>query len=113
MKVNKKYFYTYVKNKQSEKGKIGPFVNKDGNIINDTAANILQDQYRSVWSTPREEDKISDIYTYFNDCIDSDTSNISDSTDSDNIDNINNMSPKIETITFDRTKIRKAISGVK
>ena len=47
------------------------------------------------------------------DCIDSDNSNTIDSSDSYNIDNINNMSPKIETITFDRTKIRKAISGVK
>ena len=64
MKVNKKYFYTYVKNKQSKKGKIGPFVNKDGNIINDTAANILQNQYRSVVNSKRGRQDIRYIHIF-------------------------------------------------
>ena len=42
MKDNTKHFYTYVKQKHNDKGKIGPFVDKKGDIINDSTANILQ-----------------------------------------------------------------------
>ena len=101
MKENKKYFFTYVKNKQNNKGKIGPFVNKEGKTIDDSAANILQKQYQSVWSKPRKEDIINDFEEYFNDNASSDdiTENVS--------------TPKIDNISFTRDKIRKAIMGVK
>ena len=105
MKENKKYFFSYVKKKQNDKGMIGPFIDKEGNTINDTAANILQNQYKSVWSQPRPEDIISNIGEYFN--IDTD-----DSTNSDSI-NSSDFSPKIDHISFTRDKIRKAIMGVK
>ena len=101
MKENKKYFFTYVKHKQNNKGKIGPFVNKEGKTIDDSAANILQKQYQSVWSKPRKEDIINDVEEYFNDNASSDdiTENVS--------------TPKIDNISFTRDKIRKAIMGVK
>ena len=105
MKENKKYFFTYVKKKQNDKGKIGPFIDKEGNTINDTAANILQNQYRSVWSQPRSEDIILNIGEYF----DTDTS---DNHNSDSI-HTSGCSPKIDHISFTRDKIRKAIMGVK
>ena len=99
MKENKKYFFTYVKKKQNDKGKIGPFRDKEGNTINDTAANILQNQYRSVWSQPRSEDIILNISEYF----DTDTS---DNHNSDSI-HTSGCSPKIKHISFTIDKIRK------
>ena len=42
IKENTKIFFTYVKNKTKSKGKIGPFVKKNGTIINEVLAETLQ-----------------------------------------------------------------------
>ena len=68
-----------------------------------------------MWSTPRDEDKILDTNEYFNDSTNIDTLNSEniDSSETLNSENIIKSAPKIDTISFNRVKIRKAINGVK
>ena len=58
MWTNPKYFYSYVKKMTKKKGKIGPFTDSKGKVINDEPAEILQNQYSSVWTPPLEELKV-------------------------------------------------------
>ena len=65
MEKNPKYFYTYVKNLTRTKTKIGPFTDKDGEIINEEPSSVLQKQYESVWTNPKENFKICDRKSFF------------------------------------------------
>ena len=94
MELNPKYFFTYVKKLNKSKGKVGPFVNEKGDIIDKEAAETLQDQYKSVWSIPREDLLIKDREKFFSD------------PDTD-------AKPVIKFIHFTEQKIRKAIMKLK
>ena len=94
MYVNKKSFFTYMKSKNKEKTKIGPFVDNKGKVIDDIPANTLQKQYCDMWSSPKLEDRIDNPDEFFD--------------DSDK-----NAEPRITGITFTMEKIRKAINKVR
>ena len=55
---NPKYFFSYAKRFSKLKSNVGPLI-KDGSLTNDPLgmANILQDQYKSVFSDPTNTDK--------------------------------------------------------
>ena len=54
IKSNPRYFYSYARNRQKMKTPIGPLNNEGGTLTNDPGemANILADQYNSVFSVP-------------------------------------------------------------
>ena len=58
IKNNPKFFFSYAKRHSKTKSKVGPLRNKNNKLIYDkqSIANILQDQYTSVFSTPKETD---------------------------------------------------------
>ena len=58
MYENKKSFFTYMKSKNKERTKIGPFVDNKGKVIDDIPANTLQKQNSDMWSSPRPEVKL-------------------------------------------------------
>ena len=60
--------YDYIKMKNRSSSKIGPFYDKDKCIIKGTSANILLEQYTSVFTTPRIEYTIGDIMKFYNNC---------------------------------------------
>ena len=57
IKVNSKYFFSYVRSKAKIKSKIGPLLNKDGKLTNNNQemAEILSNQYTKVFSKPSNE----------------------------------------------------------
>lgn len=61
-------FYKYANKKSKVRTSIGPLSDKDGNPISDPKeiAEILSDQYKSVFSTPQEESKIENEKEFFN-----------------------------------------------
>ena len=61
IKANPKYFYSYAKKHSKTKSKVGPLLNKDKELVydNETMANMLQNQYKSVFSKP-----LNDYRTY-------------------------------------------------
>ena len=65
MEKNPKFFYSYVKSMTKSRGKVGPFINEKGEVIKNEPAEILQTQYQSVWTTPRDEYSIKDRKKYF------------------------------------------------
>ena len=52
MNRNPKHFFKYVKKLTKNKGKIGPFTDSKGKVIDKDPSMILQDQYMSVLTTP-------------------------------------------------------------
>ena len=65
MKENPKVFFSYMKSKSKDKGKINPFINKKGEIVKEKPAEILKQQYRDVWSVYREKDRIPNLEEFF------------------------------------------------
>ena len=66
--TNAKYFYSYAKKSRQCKDKIGPIIDKESKeIIKDPLliAEALQSQYCSVFSEPRECEKIENIESFF------------------------------------------------
>ena len=61
IKTNPKALYSYAKRKSKVKSKIGPLEDKDGKLQDDPTkmANILQQQYKSVFSNPDVETNIN------------------------------------------------------
>ena len=61
-------FYSYARSFSSAKTDIGPFHDKDDNLINDHKgmADILSKQYSDMFSTPSSELSRGDIYNFFN-----------------------------------------------
>ena len=57
MKRNSKYFFSYAKKFNKVKAKVGPLLNNANQYVADSKemADLLQDQYQSVFNTPREE----------------------------------------------------------
>ena len=57
IKENSKFFYKFAKKYSTINENIGPLQDKKGNIINGNKnmANLLSEQYRSVFSVPREQ----------------------------------------------------------
>ena len=96
MKVNSKYFYTFVRNRINKKNNVGPFVDKKGNMIKDKPADTLQTQYESVWSSPLKEKIVDDPDDFFSDDF--------NHTDNKTI---------ITEVNIDRVKIRKTIMKLK
>ena len=60
--------FNYIKQKQRKNCKIGPFI-KDNVIIDREPAEILKDQYESVFSTPKHEFYINDHIKFFKNCV--------------------------------------------
>lgn len=56
IKTNPKYFYSYAKTMSKIKSKVGPLLNERNELISDSKgmANILAQQYSSVFSQPRD-----------------------------------------------------------
>ena len=67
-KSNKNILFNYIKQKQRKNCKIGPFI-KDNVIIDREPAEILKDQYESVFSTPKPEFYINDHIKFFKNCV--------------------------------------------
>ena len=68
MKTNAKAFFAYGRAKQKTKAKVGPFLDPVTGIPNpdpDFAANLLSDQYKSVFTTPRPEYAVNDLEEFF------------------------------------------------
>ena len=61
IKDNPKYFFSYVKKKSKVKTKIGPLMNKDGEMTNDskTMADLLASQYDSMFSVPCADPQVN------------------------------------------------------
>ena len=92
MKVDRDYFYTYVKKKLRTNTKIGPFVNDKGVVINKPITEQLNDQYAAMWSTPLEDKVIKDPEIFFM------------NNEEDNKDN-----PILTEVVFTKEKVIKAI----
>ena len=62
IKVNSKYFFSYVRSKAKIKSKIGPLLNKDGKLTNNNQemTEILSNQYTKVFSKPSNETNTSE-----------------------------------------------------
>ena len=93
MNRNPKHFFKYVKRLTKNKGKIGPFTDSKGKVIDKDPATILQDQYMSVLTKPLPNKKVNDPKDFFKD----------DEEDK----------PKLKEITINRVKIREAIMKTK
>ena len=65
MKSNLAYFYTYTKNLRKTQSKIGPLTDENNKVINKPVANVLQEQYSSVWSKPSEKYKVNNPNQFF------------------------------------------------
>ena len=65
MKSNLAYFFTYTKNLRKTQSKIGPLTDENNKVINSPVANVLQEQYSSVWSKPAENYKVDDPKQFF------------------------------------------------
>ena len=67
MKKNPKTFFAYGRARQKTKAKVGPFLDTDGvpNSDPDYAANVLSDQYSSVFTQPRPEYSVADVSEFF------------------------------------------------
>ena len=66
IKSNPKYFYSYAKKHSKNKSRVGPLFNKKMNSFIESSkemADLLQDQYMSVFSEPTEiHDNLDDKY---------------------------------------------------
>ena len=66
IKKNPRYFYSFAREKKKLKSNIGPLLNKEGDLTDNPIkmANILQDQYASVFSDPNcSKKRIPNIIT--------------------------------------------------
>ena len=59
IKSNPRYFYSFAREHNKLRSTVGPLLNKDGDLIHDPElmANILQQQYSSVFSDPNSSAK--------------------------------------------------------
>ena len=70
MKSNVKAFYAYGRARQKTKAKVGPFLDPNTGIPNpdpDYAAQVLSDQYSSVFTIPRPEYLVNNLVDFFSD----------------------------------------------
>ena len=60
IKSNPKFFFTYAKKARKAKVRVGPLFNADGKLETnpEQIANLLQDQYASVFSDPKNPNKV-------------------------------------------------------
>ena len=68
MKENPKSFFSFAKKRQKTKSRIGPFIDPSTGAPNsnpDFAANLLSDQYKSVFSEPRPEWLVDNVKEFF------------------------------------------------
>ena len=67
MKKDPKAFYNYAKKFSKATSDIGPFMSKEGNVVADakTIADMLKEQYESVYSTPFEDKKVTNPQEFF------------------------------------------------
>ena len=67
MKKDPKAFYNYAKKFSKATSDIGPFMSKEGNVVADakTIADMLKEQYESVYSTPVEDKKVTNPQEFF------------------------------------------------
>ena len=95
IQTNPKYFYTYAKSKSKIKAKIGPLI-KNGETIDcpRQIAEILREQYESVFSPPSHENIVRDAHSFFSEP-----------------NTLNQAS--CQTIQFEEADIKEAIKGLK
>ena len=93
MKKDPKAFFTYAKRYSKTRSDIGPFFNEEGNpeLDPDVIAEMLRKQYDSVFSTPKEENKISNPDEFFS---------------------TNNSLTELDNITFNRNDIIEKIDSL-
>ena len=94
--TNPKYFYSYARKSQKRSEKIGPFINsKTKSLITEPTvlAEMLQEQYCSVFTKPSEEHEIPNISELF--------------------DNYDESSPTLSDLSFTKEDIVKSIAEIK
>ena len=64
MKKSNKYFFKYAKSKLKFKTPVGPFTDKEGNLIKEKECVTLNNQYQSVFGTSELENDINIEYLY-------------------------------------------------
>ena len=108
-KQNKNHLYKYIKRKQNTQSIIGPFM-RNNKVIEGTAANILRNQYMSVFTKPMEEYRIenpTEFFKFKNSCDDCEMERVHIRTD---------YTPDISFLTdfiVTSDDIKKAISKLK
>ena len=68
MKVNPKAFFAFGRKRQKTKARVGPFLDPAKGVPNsdpDFAANLLSEQYKSVFTQPRKEVKVENFTDFF------------------------------------------------
>ena len=68
MKSNVKAFYAYGRARHKTKARVGPFIDPATGVPNpdpDYAAQVLSEQYSSVFTTPRSEYVVDDVENFF------------------------------------------------
>ena len=68
MKTNVKAFYAYGRARQKTKAKVGPFIDPATGAPNpdpDYAAQVLSEQYSSVFTSPRPKYKVDNLEDFF------------------------------------------------
>ena len=89
IKRNPKAFYAYAKRFQKTKSGIGPLINEKDEIINkpEEVAEVLRNQYKSVFTEPREDKAVGDPEEFLK----------------------RNENTKFSNVFFNHTDIREAI----
>ena len=97
MKSDPKYFYKFASKKSKLRARIGPLLTREGGITGDPGlmAQLLADQYCSVFSVPREEVNSAFTAEVF-------PQELTSSLDS----------PSLSTVLFSRDKIAVAVSSL-
>ena len=104
-RTNKNSIYKYIKKKQNTKNIIGPFM-KDNKVINGTPANILREQYCSVFTEPMEIYKLENPKDFFK--IDTECNNCKNETVHECTEDMEYVS-YLTDFTVSRDDIEKAI----
>ena len=90
MKKDPKFFFKYAKKFSKSTSDIGPFLNQEGDVVTDgvTITEMLKEQYNSVFSSPREDKKVSSPVEFFS---------------------INTANEQLDNIVFDKEDVIDAI----
>ena len=69
IKRNPGAFYSYARRHSKTFGGIGPFLDADGNPLEESEAEAMKKQYEKVFSTPKEEAKVENPKEFFKDSL--------------------------------------------
>ena len=61
----RKFFFQLQRKKKKTFGGIGPFLKENGDHIDETEAELLRETYEKAFSTPKEQEKVTDPKEFF------------------------------------------------